>query len=141
MTGDEQPFKKTTKSVVKSLIGTEPKKDIPLQTVVDELSNSYHPFFLIPDLGRRRAEKAWRSYMGDHVVVLEQPEDTCRAAAGLVALCEGLVNDVDDLAQRLLDQGSGQDQVGRLVRALTPFAATLEKDGSERLPLEVVAPW
>ena len=141
MTGDEPPFKKTSKSVVKSLVGTEMTKDLSLQTVVDELSSSYHPFFLIPDLGRRRAEKVWRQYMGDHVVVLEQPEDTCRAAAGLVALCEGLVEDIDDLAERLINQGTQPDQVGRLVRALTPFAATLDKDGSERVALEVVAPW
>jgi hypothetical protein len=141
MTGDEPPFKKTSKSVVKSLVGAEMAKDLPLQTVVDELSSSYHPFFLIPDLGRRRVEKVWRKYMGDHVVVLEQPEDTCRAAAGLVALCEGLVEDIDDLAERLINQGTQPDQVGRLVRALAPFAATLDRDGSEKIPLEVVAPW
>ena len=79
--------------------------------------------------------------MGDNVIVLESPQDTCRAAAGLVALCEGLVDDMDDFADRLMNEGSNQEQVGRIVRALSPFAATLDRDGSGRVPVEVVAPW
>ncbi len=141
MTGDEPPFPKTSKSIVKSLVGAELEKDLPLKNVIDELSCNYHPFFLIPDLGRRKVEAVWRTYMGDNVVVLESPQDTCRAAAGLVALCEGLVKDMDDLAARLINQGSNPKQVGRIVRALSPFAATLDRDGSGRVPVEVVAPW
>ena len=141
MTGDEPPFSKTSKSVTSSLLGTHLQKDMPLKKVVKELSSSYHAFFLIPDLGRRKVEKDWRKYMGDHVIVLEQPQDTCHAAAALVALCEGLVTDLDQVAKRLVSEGLSRSQVGGIVRALSPFAATLDKDGSGVIPLQPVAPW
>ncbi|HIB66121.1 MAG TPA: VWA domain-containing protein [Phycisphaerales bacterium] len=141
MTGDEPPFKTTSKSVVKSLIDADIERDIPLQQVVDELSCSYHPFFLIPDQGRRRVENVWRQYLGDHVLVLDQPQDTCHVAAGLVALCEGLVTDLDMLAVKMSKEGLTRQQVGSVVRAISPFAATLDKDGSGPVPVEPVAAW
>jgi hypothetical protein len=141
MTGDEPPFSKTSKSVVKSLIGDDLERDLPLKKVVDELSRAYHPFFLIPDLGRRKVEKDWRKYMGDHVIILEQPQDTCHAAAALVALCEGRVKDLDALGDELRRGGLARQRVGGIVRALSSFAATLEKDGAGRVPLAPAAPW
>lgn len=141
MTGDEPPFHMTSKEVVKRLVDAELEDDIPLQRVVDELTQSYHPFFLIPDLGRRRVEKVWRQYLGDHVIVLEQPEDTCHAAAGLVALTEGLVADLDQFAKDLRRQGLDRGQVGGIVRALSPYAATLERDGAGKVTLAEAVPW
>lgn len=138
MTGDEPPFPKTSRSVVKSLIGDDIEKDLPLTQVIDELSCNYHPFFLIPDVGRRKVEKVWRKHMGDHVLVLEQPEDTCHVAAALVALCEGVVDDVDAVAANLRREGLSRKQVGGIVRALSPFAATLDKDGFGRVPVGTV---
>ena len=86
-------------------------------------------------------EGVWRKYLGDHVLVLDQPEDTCHVAAGLVALGEGLVSDLDVFAAGLRKQGLDREKVGGIVRALSPFAATLDKDGAGRVPLEAVAPW
>lgn len=141
MTGDEPPFELTSRSVVKSLVDADLEKDLPLQQVVDELSASYHPFFLIPDQGRRRVENVWRKYLGDHVLVLDQPEDTCHVASGLVALCEGLVPDLDVLGKRLRKKGLDRAQVGGIIRAMSPFAATLDKDGAGAVPLTEVASW
>lgn len=141
MTGDEPPFKTTSKSIVKSLMDVDLEKDIPLQQVVDELSCNYHPFFLIPDQGRRRVEDVWRKYLGDHVLVLDQPQDTCHVAASLVALCEGLVPDLDVLASNLRNDGLTRKQVGSIIRAISPFAATIEKDGAEQVPLQPVTAW
>lgn len=141
MTGDEPPFRSTSRSVVKSVIGDTIEDDIPLDQVIEELSCNYRPFFLIPDVGRRRVEKVWRKHMGDHVLLLEQPQDTCHVAAALVALCEGLVGDLDGVAKNLRADGLSRKQVGGIVRALTPFAATLEKDGAGRVPVGPVMPW
>ncbi len=140
MTGDEPPFKSTSRQVVKSLIDDDIEKDIPLQQVVDELACSYVPFFLIPDPGRARVEPVWRKYLGDHVIVLECPEDTCHVAAALVALGEGLVSDLDQLAKNLRSEGLSRKRVGGIVRALSPYAAILERDGAGQIPLSPVAP-
>lgn len=141
MTGDEPPFHVTSREVVKSILDSEIEDDLPLERVVEELSQSYHPFFLIPDLGRRKVEATWRRYLGDQVVVLEQPEDTCHAAAGLVALTEGLVRDLDEFGAALRKQGLSRDQVGGIVRALSPYASALGRDGAGPLPLTEAVSW
>jgi hypothetical protein len=56
---------------------------------------------------------------------MESPEDTCRVAAGLVALTEGRVRDLDELATLLAQEGGG-DRVPAVIRALRPYAALLD---------------
>ncbi|MGE0495461.1 MAG: VWA domain-containing protein [Vulcanimicrobiota bacterium] len=141
MTGDEPPYKKTSKSIVKSLMDVDLEADLQLRQVVKELSAGYHAFFLIPDPGRASVEQIWRKHLGDHVLVLDNPGDTCHVSAGLVALGEGLVADIDELAARLKRKGLASKQIGGIVRALSPFAATLDKDGAGRVPVTAVAPW
>lgn len=137
MTGDENPYPQTAGKVVRDWIGDDLTQDLSLEQVSQELANSYHAFFLIPDPGRAgRCEAAWRKVMGDHVVILRSPDDTCLAAASLVALCEGAVRDLDQLAQRLKSEGHSRTRIGRLLEALAPFAATLGPQGLP--PLEMV---
>lgn len=139
MTGDEPPFPATSRSVVKNLIGDDINSDLPLDQVAEELSRVYHPFFLIPDHARRdRCERNWRPVFGDHVICLESPFDTCHAAATIVALREGLATDLDAAARRLERSGLSRQRVGGVVRALTPYAATLERDGNAPPYLEQV---
>lgn len=131
MTGDELPYPFVSAAQVKALIGDPLVEDVPVAAVVDAIARLYHPFFLIPDPVRRaRCEKPWRDLMGDHVICLERPDDTCAVAAGLVALIEGKVADLDALARRLESAGETRERIGSVHRALTPFAATLRRDGT-----------
>ena len=116
---------------MRSLVGDELVDDLPTELVVRALAETFEPFFLIPDLGRRgRCERAWRDLLGDHVVCMESPEDTCRVAAGIVALGEGVVADVVALAAKFTQEGVPAERVGAIVRALLPFAASCGKDGT-----------
>ncbi len=93
MTGDENPYPYVSKKQVHDLVGDALDDDLPLARVVDELQRTFEPFFLIPDPPRaKRCERAWRDALGDHVVVMEEPGDTCLVTAGLMALCEGAVS-------------------------------------------------
>ena len=126
MTGDENPYPSVSASVVKALLGDVNETDIPLKQVCDELAAIYHPFFLIPDPNRRgNCEAAWRAVFGDHVVVMESSADTCYVAAALVSLCEGNLPNVEAVAKELEHQGLERQRVGGIMRAVTPFAATL----------------
>jgi hypothetical protein len=139
MTGDEPPFPRTGRNVVKSAIGDDINADLPLDQVAEELSRLYHPFFLVPDQGRRaRCEKRWRKVFGDHVICMDSPADTCHVAAALVGLGEGVFHDLDMLGQRLEKSGLDRKRVGGIVRAITPFAATLGRDGAPAPYLEPV---
>ncbi len=140
MTGDERPYPRTDRATVKRLIGDDLDADLTLAQVSDELARNYHPFFLIPDPTRgRRCEATWRKVMGDHVVIMETPRDTCYVAASLVGLCEGVYEDLDAVAKGLESNGLERARIHGVVRALTPFAATLGRDGSPVPYLEPVA--
>lgn len=131
MTGDENPYPSVSRRWVQSLIGDELEADLPLEQVCQELASMYHPFFLIPDPGRRKnCESAWRKVLGDHVVTLTSPEDTCVVAAALVVLCEDPSWDLERIADRLTQQGLSRKRVAGVIGSLTPFAATLSREGT-----------
>jgi hypothetical protein len=130
MTGDEQPYPQVSRSQVEKIVGDKLEGDLSVDKIVKALTETYEPFFLIPDLVRRgRCERVWRDLLGDHVISMESPEDTCRVAAGIIALGEGVAADLDVLASRLSKDGVARDRLGAIVRALTPFAASCGRDG------------
>ena len=126
MTGDEPAFEKASKAHIQKIIGDEVSADIPLQEVVRRLEASFHPFFLIPDQGRRNScEAFWRKYLGDRVICMNSPEDTCDVAAGLVALTEGAVKDVESIALRLRKAGTPQERIQGIISTLKPWQKAL----------------
>ncbi len=130
MTGDEHPYPRVSRQQVRQLMGDDIDDDIPLGAMITEVQRSYEPFFLIPDQARRaRCERLWRDHLGDHVVAMDSPADTCHVSAGIVGLCEGAVPDLDALARRLEGNGMEKKRIGAVVRALTPFFATRGRDG------------
>ncbi len=137
MTGDELPYPQVSRSQVRRLIGDELEEDLPLAPIVSEVEERFEPFFLIPDQRRRaHCERAWRDLLGDHVICMDTPEDTCRVASGLVALCEGAVRDLDELAERMKAMGVPRKRLGAVIRALTPFAASRALDSAPEPRLE-----
>ena len=138
LTGDEKPYPLLSRSAVQGVIGDTLDEDLPLAVVVDEAQRALEPFFLIPDLDRRAAcERGWRDALGDRVICMESPEDTCAVAAGIIAIGEGAIADIDALAARLRDRGLERDRVGAVVRALKPWAATLGRDNAPMPALDL----
>src|SRR5437867_6049243 len=83
MTGDENPYPAAPRSIIRSLIGDDVPQDVGLPQISDELGRVFEPFFLIPDQSRRdKCERTWRDLMGDRVICMDGPEDTCHVAAG-----------------------------------------------------------
>jgi hypothetical protein len=133
MTGDENPYPAVSKRQVEGLIGDVLPADLPVADVVKELQKTFEPFFLIPDQQRRtRCERTWRDLLGDHVICMEDPVDTCYVTSGLIGLCEGAIADLDALAARLRTAGLTDQRSSAVVRALTPLAAALQRDGTPR---------
>jgi predicted protein tyrosine phosphatase len=130
LTGDEHPYPEVSKIQVDALVGRQLDEDIPIEEAISAAAESYHIFFLIPDLERRRnCEETWRKLLGDHVICLETPEDTCVVSASLVALTEGVVKDMDDLATVLAQSGISREQIGSTIRAVNGYMEQL-KPGS-----------
>lgn len=126
MTGDELPYPAVSRHQVETLIGDKLDDDVPVEEIVAELQESFEPFFLVPDPDRRaRCERRWRDLLGDRVVCMTSPADTCYVSAGAIGLTEGIIADVDALARRLEGAGAPRDRVHGAVNALKAYAESL----------------
>lgn len=123
MTGDEEPFPALSRHIVEGIIGDKLDEDIPLEEVVAELQKTYIPFFIIPDQERaRRCERRWRDVLGDHVLVLQAPEDVCFVAAGAMLIQEKRVSSLEQLGALLDAADLPASRRGHVLGALTPLA-------------------
>ena len=126
LTGDERPYPSVSRHQIEALVGEKLDEDIPLEEVIAAAAETFHVFFLIPDLGRRqRCEPRWRQLLGNHTICMESPADTCAVAAAIVGLTEKLIPDLDALARILSANGFDRQHVGSTVRALQDYAALL----------------
>ncbi|MFO0694096.1 MAG: hypothetical protein U0230_11110 [Polyangiales bacterium] len=141
LTGDERPYPLLSRHHVEAIVGDRLDEDVPTEAVVAAVQESFEPFFLIPDPARRpRCERVWRDLLGDRVVSMSSPEDTCFVAAGLVALSEGSVDGIDGIARMVEAHGGGRERVSAVVRALLPYAATIGRDRAPLPPLRAAVP-
>lgn len=134
MTGDELPYPAVSRHQIEALMGEKLDEDIPIEEAIAAAAESYHLFFLIPDLQRRgRCEARWRELLGDHVICMESPDDTCAVAAAIVGLTERVLPDTDAVASALKAEGIARDRVGAIVRALRPYADLLDPNAPARV--------
>lgn len=127
LTGDENPYPAVSRHHIDALVGEKLDEDIPIDEVIAAAAETYHVFFLIPDLARRRrCEGRWRALLGDHTICMESPADTCTVAAAIVGLTETLIPDLDALAGILLRHGVDRQSVGSTLRGLEDYSALLK---------------
>ena len=130
ITGDERPYPAVSRHQVEALLGEKLDEDIPIEEVIAAAAESYHLFFLIPDLQRRqRCEQRWKQLLGDHTICMESPADACAVAAAIVGLTEQRIPDVDSLAAILSANGFSRERVGSTIRAIQPYGALLKLPG------------
>ncbi|HEX5000700.1 MAG TPA: VWA domain-containing protein [Terriglobia bacterium] len=126
LTGDELPYPAVSRHQVEGLIGEKLDEDIPIEEVIAAAAETYHLFFLIPDLGRaKRVQSRWRQLLGDHVISMESPKDTCFVAAAIVGLTEQRIRNFNDLATMLSSNGLNDDHVRSTIRVVQDYAALL----------------
>lgn len=126
LTGDELPYPAVSRHQIEALVGEKLDEDIPLEEVIAAAAETYHVFFLIPDLERRRrCEARWRELLGEYAICMESPADTCAVAAGIVGLTEKLLPNLDALAEILSKNGFNRERVNSTIRALQNYAAVL----------------
>ena len=127
LTGDEIPYPAVSRHHIEALVGEKLDEDVPLEEVIAAAAETYHVFFLIPDLARgKRCEARWRKLLGNHTICMESPADACAVAAAIVGLTEKLIPDLATLGGILSSNGFDRQHVGSTVRALRDYAALLK---------------
>ncbi len=134
ITGDELPYPAISRHQIGTLIGDNLDEDIRIEEAIAAAAESFHVFFLIPDLKRRqRCERRWRQLLGDHVICMEAPQDACAVAASIVGLTERGIPDLGALATILSANGIESDRVSAIVRVLRPYADLLDGKPAARV--------
>lgn len=132
MSGDELPYPDVSRHQIEALISEKLDEDIPIEEVIAAASETYHLFFLIPDLVRRKqCESRWRELLGDRVICMESHEDTCAVAAAIVGLTEGTLPNIDAVVDVLRNNGTTQGRAAATVRALQPYADLLDPNAPQ----------
>jgi hypothetical protein len=135
LTGDERPYPAVSRHQVEALVGEKLDEDIPIEEVIAAAAETYHLFYLIPDAGRRgNCEARWRELLGDHVICLEDPVDTCPVAAAIVGMTEGKIPDIPSLHAILEGSGLDQKHIASSIRAIERYANVLHVPGTYSPP-------
>jgi hypothetical protein len=121
-----------SRAEVAALLGDSLDADLPIRDLVEELQRTFEPFLLLAPGSGVHVERAWRDLLGDRVVPLGHPLDAAWVAAGVVALLEGSVPDLPGFVARLEATGVDRKDAVRVAVALTPFAASVGRDGVPR---------
>lgn len=121
MTGDEEAYPAVPRETVSLVLGYDPQEDIPLETVMTALRETWEPFFVIPDHGRRGVEPFWQKHFGANTIVLDGPVDTCAVSALLVAFGEGVLHDLTQAEEVLRKSGTEPARVKASIQAITPW--------------------
>jgi len=141
LTGDELPYPAVSRHQIAGLVGEKLDADIPIEEVIAAAAESYHLFFLVPDLKRRhRCEGRWRELLGDNVICMEAPEDACAVAAAIVGLTEGAIADMAALTRTLGANGISAARTSAIVRALRPYADLLDPNAVQNIHTPASAP-
>lgn len=126
ITGDELPYPAVSRHQIEALVGEKLDEDIPIEEVIAAAAETYHVFFLIPDLERRRrCEARWKELLGDHAICMESPSDTCAVAAAIVGLTEGRIPNLDAVSDIFSSNGFNREHVNSTIRAIRGYAASL----------------
>lgn len=94
--GDELPFERISRKIVKAYIGDDLDEDIPLESIVKEVQRRFEVFFVMPTgLGcyepgfYRRVERRWSELLGaERVFKLADPSQVSDRIAESVSLLE-----------------------------------------------------
>lgn len=129
-TGDERPYDMVNPTEVYGLFG-EHVEGMPVEAAFKELQDRYHVIFLVPDTGNGKSVMpTWRHLLGDHAIQMKGHDHTCDIAAGVIALTEGVVKSLPELAEKFLQSGMDRQDVSHIVQSLTSYADSLGREGS-----------
>ena len=108
--GDEMPYPRVKTREVRWVIGDESVEDLPLETIVAELTRKYDVYYILPEgssyVGDDEVLERWRRLLGQNVIQLDALDAVCETIALTVGLAEDAI-DLDEGLDHLREYGSG----------------------------------
>jgi hypothetical protein len=139
--GDEMAYPFVKYHQVNKLLGDGLQADIPLETIIAEVRQRYHLYFVIPGGAAHGVDRNvlafWGNYLGEQSIIrLERPEETSECIGLTIGVSEGVVSAGDGL-EHLQKRGVVArtiDSVARVLSAIIPGTTTVTpSDRARRL--------
>ena len=120
LSGDEHPYPAVKKDEVKRVFGIGEQSNISLKDIFDEVKEKFEVYFIIPAGTSHYKEvelfQDWASYLGQHVLRLDDPSAICELIASTVAAEEGI--DIADIMESLKDAGTDTKTIKAVKKTL-----------------------
>jgi hypothetical protein len=134
ISGDEMPYEKLTRNEINRIFALNEEKDYSMQELVDMASEKYEIYFILPSMtsyyNDPRITNAWKKYLGERVLKLDQPAAICELIASIIALNEGC--NQNDVVKGLKYAGANDESIKSASKALTTFSSGLSVKGNAR---------
>lgn len=125
--GDEMAYERSTKKELDDLMGDGAQKDATLEEIMAAVKEKWEVFFIIPKgtnhYSDPRLKEFWTKYLGQNVIMLEDPEAVCETIGLAIGLLEGTV-DGAGMAKDLKDVGAAD----AIVHAATAGVGDIAKN-------------
>lgn len=143
--GDEMPYETLSRNfttghyaashTLESLTGDRLESDIPTAQIFEELQAKYEVFFLFQKQGNYRKDEilpAWREYLGERALVLEDPNAVCEVIAGILAMLGGGLEAEEAIADlsALGTDASALKAVGKTLATVQGNSPAVRTEGS-----------
>ena len=119
--GDEMPYPRVSKREVRRVFGDRIPRDIPLQDIVDEASEKFEIYSILPNMTAyyedARILNCWREMFGQNALRLPDPDGISELIASVIGLAEEAV-DWSDLPSSLKREGAGRQVVKAVKQTL-----------------------
>jgi hypothetical protein len=131
--GDENPYPEVDKHQVQQLIGDTLELNLKTIDIVSELQQRYEVFYIMPKMtihyGESKIVNTWKSLLGEHVLMLDEPNGICELIATTIRLF--MNDDIVSAMSVLNTAGTSGKVVESVERALATVATSRTKHGSE----------
>lgn len=123
--GDEAPYGKVRRDLVKTYLATAIEKDVSLKDAVAQASKKFHVFVIRPggtsNYGDPSVQRAWTSVLpAERVIKQEDWQDIVPLMAGMISVMSG--ESLDDTVAAMAASGFDRTAIDATTRSLVPLA-------------------
>lgn len=123
--GDEAPYGKVRRDLVKTYLGVPIEKDVSLKEAVAQASKKFHVFVIRPggtsNYADPNVQRAWTSVLpAERVIKQEDWQDIVPLMAGMISVMSG--ESLDDTVAAMAASGFDSAAIDATTKSLVPLA-------------------
>jgi hypothetical protein len=147
LSGDERMYPNVKRDEISMVFGLKEQADISLEEIFEDVQEKYNTYFIMPNGTSHYKNEGilqpWRKYLGQNVILLDDPKAICELIATTIARDEG-IGTLESITTDLATLGINKSTIKAVSTALSlvgtnpSTAKKIAKVGSGKLPVSGV---